>query len=109
MLKSIGKELRSHAPFTMLGALTGIVIIVVIVYAHVPRSTSEHLFHICHPLHVLLSALVTAGMYRRHSKGRLWATALVGYFGSIGIATLSDCIIPYAANTCLDFPIEVFT
>ena len=55
MFKDISKELKAHAPFTMFGALTGIVIIVVIVYAQVPRSTSEHLFHICHPLHVLLS------------------------------------------------------
>lgn len=104
MLKDIGKELKAHAPFTMFGALVGIVLIAVIVYTHIPRSTSERLFHICHPLHVLLSALVTAGMYRRHSKGRLWATILVGYFGSIGIATLSDCIIPYIGEYLLGFP-----
>ena len=104
MFKDIGKELKAHAPFTMFGALVGIVLTVLIVYTSVPRSVSERLFHVCHPLHVLISALVTAGMYRRHSKGRLWATALVGYFGSIGIATLSDCIIPYLGEYLLGFP-----
>jgi len=43
----------------------------------------------------------TAGMYRLHSTGKLWATIVVGYFGSIGIATLSDCIIPYLGESLL--------
>ena len=38
----------------------------------------------------LLSAVATTGMYRLHSKGALWPTILVGYFGSIGVATLPD-------------------
>ena len=104
MLKDIGKELKAHAPFTAFGALVGIVLMVLIVYTNVPRSVSEHLFHICHPLHVLLSALVTAGMYIRHSKGKIWATILIGYFGSIGIATLSDCLIPYLGEYLLGLP-----
>ena len=104
MFKVISKELRTHAPFTVFGAVIGILLIVVIVHTNVPRSVSEHLFHVCHPLHVLLSALVTAGMYRRHSKGSIWATILIGYFGSIGIATLSDCLIPYLGEYLLGFP-----
>ena len=103
-LKDIAKELRSHAPFTIFGALLGIVIIVLIVRAGIPRSVSERLFEVFHPLHVLLSAMVTAGMYRLHSKGRLWATILIGYFGAVGIATLSDCVIPYLGEYLLGFP-----
>jgi len=102
--KGITKELKAHAPFTAFGALTGIVIMVVIVYTRVPRSVSEVLFWAFHPFHVLLSALVTAGMYRLHSKGSLWMTVLIGYFGSIGIATLSDSVIPYLGEYLLDLP-----
>jgi hypothetical protein len=77
---------------------------VLIVCAHVSRSVSGTLFWTLHPLHVLLSALVTAAMYRLHGKGGLVATALVGYVGSIGIATLSDSVIPYFGEFLLGLP-----
>lgn len=104
LLSAIGKELKGHAPFTVVGALTGVAIMAVFVTADVPRSFSEKLFWGLHPLHVLLSALVTAGMYRLHSRGNLWATISIGYFGSIGIATFSDCIIPYLGEALLGLP-----
>ena len=103
-LKNISLELKAHAPFTILGTLSGIVLMAIVVYARVPGTVSKGLFATFHPLHVLLSALVTAGMYRLHSKGRLLPTILVGYFGSIGIATLSDCLIPYLGEYLLDMP-----
>lgn len=104
MLSIIGNELRLHAPFTLVGALTGIAIMVLFTVASIPRSISVSFFWGLHPLHVLLSALVTAGMYRLHSRGKFWATMLIGYFGSIGIATLSDCIIPYLGESLLGLP-----
>ena len=108
VLKDIGKELRSHAPFTIFGALLAIVIIVIIDQAKIPRYRSQQIFNVLHPLHVLLSAMATAGMYRLHSKGRLWATILIGYVGAIGIATLSDCIIPYLGEYILGFENRAF-
>ena len=102
--RTIAKELRIHAPFTAFGAITGIVIVAMVVYLDVPRTTSMGLFWTFHPIHVLLSALVTAGMYRLHGKGGLWQTLLIGYFGSVGIATLSDCIIPYIGEVLLNLP-----
>jgi hypothetical protein len=104
MLKTISDELKAHAPFTAFGALTGIGIMAVIVYADVPRSASSTLFWTLHPLHVLLSALVTTAMYRLHSRSGLGATILVGYVGSVGIATLSDSIIPYLGEYLLGLP-----
>jgi len=104
MFKIIGKELKAHAPFTAVGTLTGIIIMGVIVYVQVPRSLSTALFWGFHPFHVVLSALVTAGMYRLHGEGVLWRTILIGYFGSIGIATLSDSIIPYLGECLLGLP-----
>ncbi len=102
--KIIIKELRSHAPFTALGTLTGVLVMVVILKTNVPRSISEGLFWTFHPLHVFLSALVTAGMYRLYGRGGVWRTLLVGYIGSIGIATLSDSIIPYLGECLLNLP-----
>ena len=102
--KTIVKELRDHAPFTVFGALTGVIIMLAIVYAKVPRSVSEAMFWTFHPFHVLLSAMATAGMYRLHSKGSLWMTILVGYLGAIGISTLSDSLVPYLGEYLLDLP-----
>ena len=104
MLKAIPNELKAHAPFTAFGALTGIGIMAGVVYAQVPRSASSTLFWTLHPMHVLLSALVTAAMYRLHGRGGLGTTILIGYLGSIGIATLSDSIIPYLGECLLGLP-----
>lgn len=98
------RELTAHIPFTALGTLSGAVILTVMLWADVPRSTSSTFFWTLHPLHVLLSALVTTAMFRHHEGRGLWKTLGVGYFGSIGIATLSDCLLPYAGEWLLDLP-----
>jgi hypothetical protein len=100
----IWAELKRHSPFTALGALTGVAIMVVIVSASVPREVSQEVFWILHPLHVLLSALVTASMYRLRGSGNWLSTFVIGYLGSVGIATLSDSVIPYLGEWMLDLP-----
>jgi hypothetical protein len=105
MVRRIAIELKNHAPFTAIGAATGIIVMVIIVFAHVPSPISEAAFYTLHPLHVVLSALVTSAMYIRYSKGRLWAAILIGYAGSVGIATLSDAIIPFLAGSTLNIEI----
>jgi len=111
MLKKILVELRKHAPFTIFGAFTGIIIMAF--SQNLPSNVSYNIFYILHPLHVLLSALVTASMYKlhtcppgRHIKGKcnLWILLIIGYVGSIGIATLSDSVIPYLGETLLGMP-----
>ncbi len=102
LLGGIGHELKAHAPFTLAGSLTGVALMVVMFYMHVPAESSEMLFEwVFHPAHVFLSALVTAGLYRLYGRGGLLATVVVAYVGSIGIATLSDCVIPYAGESLL--------
>jgi hypothetical protein len=108
MFKQVYKELKSHAPFTIFGAFTGIV--VMIFFHNLPPKTSYHIFYILHPIHVLLSALVTASMYKLHKcgqikgKSKLWILLIIGYFGSVGIATISDSIIPYIGEILLRLP-----
>ena len=65
---------------------------------------SQNIFFILHPTHVLLSALVTTTLYMRYGKRKIWLTILIGYTGSIGIATMSDSIIPYLGEVLLDLP-----
>jgi len=104
MLTTILKELKRHAPFTASGALFGVVVMLLMVLLQIPRTWSSSIFWTLHPLHVVLSAQVTAGMYRLHGGRGFWTTILIGYFGSIGIATLSDSFIPFLGEWLLDLP-----
>ena len=107
MFRQIATELRHHAPFTASGAATGVVIMVIIILGEHLLQASQiapTVFYILHPTHVVLSAIVTTAMYRKHSEGKIWAAILIGYFGSISIATLSDSVIPYLGESLLDLP-----
>ena len=107
MKSIILKEFKHHGPYTFSGAFLGVVIVFAL-QALAPGTLGTHsaemVFEITHPLHVVLSAMVTAALYKNyqgrpnHAKGALLAFILIGYFGSIGIATLSDCLVPYWAE-----------
>ena len=102
------EELKHHAPFTVFGALTGI--LVMVFFHNLPEKLSYNIFYTLHPFHVLLSALVTASMYELHKcrgdrlKCNIWVLLIIGYVGAVGIATLSDCLIPYLGETFLGMP-----
>jgi len=108
MIKVIIRELKHHSPFTFFGALFGIALM--ISFQKIPENIAYNTFYVLHPLHVFLSALTTASMYHRHKCGKLkkkcniWMLLLIGYVGSVGIATLSDSVIPYLGETLLNMP-----
>ena len=113
IIKQIYKELKNHAPFTIFGAVTGVIIM--IFFRKMPKDISLNIFYILHPFHVVLSALVTASIYELHTcvrfskkciKGKcnFWVLLLIGYLGSIGIATISDSVIPYMGEIMLKMP-----
>jgi hypothetical protein len=104
MIKRIASELKHHIPFTALGGVIGIIILVIIILTNVPTGISHTIFYTLHPIHVLLSALVTTAIYKKNSNGKIWAAILIGYFGSVGIATISDSIIPYLGEIMLKLP-----
>ncbi|MEA2055196.1 MAG: hypothetical protein U9O96_08880 [Candidatus Thermoplasmatota archaeon] len=108
MMKQILSELEKHAPFTASGALTGIIIMVILFLAnpffHVSEVSST-IFYILHPTHVALSAIVTTAIYKLYRPDcRISTAVVIGYIGSIGIATLSDSIIPFMGEFLLNFP-----
>ena len=106
MIRQILEELKNHSPFTLFGTLTGIIIMIILHNINIPSKASHTIFYTLHPIHVLLSALVTTSMYELHTRGKcnLWILIIIGYIGSIGIATLSDSIIPYIGETLLNLP-----
>ena len=104
MFKTVLHELRAHAPYTLLGTLTGMIILWISMSTQLSHSMFETLFWAMHPSHVFFSALVTTAMYRRHTQGKIFMTLAIGYLGSVGIGTLSDCIIPYIGEILLEMP-----
>lgn len=99
-IESIVAELKSHAPFTLFGAMTGIVLM--LIFKNLSYNTNLALFYIFHPSHVILSAMVTASMFKLHSKKpKFLIVLLIGVLGSLGITTVSDSLIPYIGETML--------
>jgi len=108
MVRQILIELKRHAPFTAFGAITGIVIFLIITLSNIfsqVSKVSSIIFYILHPTHVTLSAIVTTAIYKLHRpKCKFLWVIMIGYIGSIGIATLSDSIIPYLGELLLKLP-----
>lgn len=97
-------ELKRHSPFTVIGASSGV--LAALVFQGLRQPVLYKIFYTLHPIHVVLSALVTASMYKTHTKSgkKLFTLLLIGYFGSVGIATLSDSVIPFIAEMLLGMP-----
>ncbi len=108
MFKRILRELKTHIPFTLFGALTGIILM--FAFRDMPRETAHSLFYVFHPLHIFLSALVTTSLYKRYVAHGSTAVKIVfkivavGYLGSLAVGTLSDSLIPFWGETLLDMP-----
>jgi hypothetical protein len=104
-LKTILIELKNHAPFTMFGAVTGILCMILL--RNLEYETSRRIFYVFHPAHILLSTIVMTSMFELHSPARrLFGIFVVGFFGSVFLATLSDSIIPYIGELILGMQIN---
>jgi len=108
MLKLIITELRHHIPFTIFGTLTGLVLLGL--GRNLPSHISYKLFYTLHPVHVVFSAMATASMYGLYKCGcfkgkcNLWQLIPVSIVGALGIATLSDSLIPFIGEKLLNMP-----
>ncbi len=81
--------------------------LIIILFNILPQvsNISLHIFYILHPMHIVLSAITTVALYKLHKpKSKFLIAIVIGYIGSIGIATLSDSIIPYIGELLLDLP-----
>ena len=89
MKSLILKELKHHGPFTLIGALACVVSMTALRHFFpevLSTQRAAELFEFSHPMHVVLSAMVTSSLFRNyrakagHSKGGIIAVVLVGYF-----------------------------
>lgn len=95
--KTLTNELKEHIPFTLAGAVSGILLMVV--FNRFFAGQGYKLFMVFHPLHVVLSAFATTLLYRlRAPDSSILKIIIVGYVGAIGVATISDSVIPYCGE-----------
>ncbi len=107
-VKHILVELKGHLPFTAFGAVMGIGFM--LLFRKVSDSSAHILFSIFHPGHVILSAIVTTSMFRIHAFRKHFIMILIiGYFGSVGIATLSDIVMPEIGSRLFGLNIPAHT
>jgi len=108
MIKTIIHELKKHLPFTIFGALTGIIFLMI--FKDLPHDKAHNLFYVFHPLHICFSAIVTTAMYKKHLKNKAQSIIgilkifIIGYVGAVGIGTLSDSIVPFLGEKLLEMP-----
>ncbi|MFH1585629.1 MAG: hypothetical protein ABIB79_02595 [archaeon] len=82
-------ELKEHIPFTLTATLIAVILIIFL-----RKTDMESLFHILHPLHLFVSAIVSSAIYYKYKKGFISAL-LIGVISSIVIGSLSDILLPY--------------
>ena len=90
--KTILSELKNHIPFTFLATLIAIILVGIIYKESV--LISESFFNIIHPLHLFVSAIVSAAIFYKY-KNNFSQALLIGIAGAIIIGSLSDIILPY--------------
>lgn len=103
-LKRIFKEFVHHLPYAAVGVLACVGILLVIEKMGL-RYRPRQLFHITHPTHLFISAMVTSAMFWKYEKR--WLRAIVvGFFGTIPICLLSDVFMPYLGGYLFGTPVQ---
>ena len=97
--KELIHEIKHHLPFTAVATLIAIVIVIILQYL-IKQSLSESLFEVFHPIHIIASAMVTAGIFYKY-KPRFFPALLIGITGAIIIGSLSDIILPWLGGNLL--------
>jgi hypothetical protein len=96
----LATELRHHLPWTVAGVLIALTVVWTGVALWPATFPVNELFHFAHPVHLLLSAAATTAMASIHRAGWLRST-IIGIFGSAGVCTLSDIVLPYAGGVLI--------
>ncbi|NUN49023.1 MAG: hypothetical protein HUU15_09370 [Candidatus Brocadiae bacterium] len=98
-------ELTHHLPFSVAAVILALVALAVVqgVFQVRDRASLADLFHICHPIHLLLSAASTTGMFWLHDGSRLRA-AFIGLVGSAPLCALGDIAFPWLGGRILGVP-----
>lgn len=105
-MKNILEELREHMPYSVFSAAFALMMVAVLTVGcflidqeKLPVA-AKSLFHVFHPVHMLLSSTATTAMFWKYKRSLAQAIA-VGFLGSVVICAASDTIIPFLGGRLL--------
>lgn len=96
-------ELIHHLPYAAVGVAACVGLLLAIEKMGWSYTPTQY-FHITHPTHIFLSAVVTTAIFWKHER-RWLKTFLVGFLGTIPICTLSDVFFPYLGGILFGTPV----
>ena len=100
--KEIIRELKNHSPLTALATLIAVVATIFILKT---SWNLEVFFESTHALHIVVSAIVTAGIFHKYEP-KFFKAIFVGIVGAIFIGSISDVLVPYLGALIFMIPIE---
>lgn len=111
-MKHILVELKNHIPYSVFSAAFALIAVGIFSAACflIDQSKFSHiagdLFHLFHPVHILLSSTATTAMFWKHWHN-LPRAIIVGFLGSVVVCGISDIIIPWLGGTLLGVSMDL--
>lgn len=100
-------ELTHHLPFSVGSVAIALVSLAIAqkVFGLRDPHTLEEIFHVCHPVHLLLSATATAAMFYLYDSRPVRA-AVIGVLGSAPVCALGDIAFPWLGGRLMGQPMQ---
>jgi hypothetical protein len=105
-VKYILAELKDHIPYSVFSAAFALIVVAIfsagcfLIDQSKLSAVAGDLFHVFHPVHLLLSAAATTAMFWKywHNPSR---AVVVGFLGSVLVCGISDIVIPWLGGMFL--------
>lgn len=104
-LTRVAAEIRHHLPYTIVSVIGSLALVALLTPVFRPKDPS-FVFHVFHPVHVLLAAATTTAMFWIHDRKWLKA-AVIGIGCSLPLCTLSDIVLPYLGGSLLNMDMDL--
>ena len=105
--KHLVEELEEHLPYSIFSVALGLLFLGLLTYVailvgaeQVLPVASKELFHVFHPVHLLLSATATTAMFWKHEK-KIFKAFIIGFLGAVVVCGISDIIFPFLGGSLL--------
>jgi len=100
----IAREFIHHLPYSAVGVAASLGILLGLEKMGWDKNPVFS-FHVTHPTHIFLSAIVTTAMFWKYER-KLLKAVFIGFVGVIPICSISDVFMPYLGGLLLKTPVQ---